>query len=79
MSIVSEKNLVWIGTPLFTTSIASTDVAPGREDCEMTGLNPYLPPSDLPAGETFLPDRILEVSLYPSAILPVLRLVEENR
>lgn len=30
-------------------------------DCEMTGLNPYLPPKDLQAGEDFLPDRILEV------------------
>ena len=28
----------------------------------MTGLNAYLPPDDLPAGEAFLPDRILEVS-----------------
>ncbi|GAA5858372.1 hypothetical protein JCM8547_004668 [Rhodosporidiobolus lusitaniae] len=29
-------------------------------DCEMTGLNPYLPPKDL-KGE-FLPDRILEIA-----------------
>lgn len=27
----------------------------------MTGLNAYLPPADLKAGEAFLPDRILEV------------------
>ena len=33
-------------------------------DCEMTGLNPYLPPKDLKAGEDFLPDRILEVRSY---------------
>ncbi|GAA5898980.1 hypothetical protein JCM6882_004584 [Rhodosporidiobolus microsporus] len=31
-------------------------------DCEMTGLNPYLPPSDLKPGEAFLPDRILEIA-----------------
>ncbi|GAA5966067.1 hypothetical protein JCM8115_004921 [Rhodotorula mucilaginosa] len=31
-------------------------------DCEMTGLNPYLPPKDLKAGEDFLPDRILEIA-----------------
>ncbi|GAA6007554.1 Rex2p [Rhodotorula paludigena] len=31
-------------------------------DCEMTGLNPYLPPKDLKQGEDFLPDRILEIA-----------------
>ncbi|GAA6040999.1 hypothetical protein JCM8097_000532 [Rhodosporidiobolus ruineniae] len=32
-------------------------------DCEMTGLNPYLPPKDLKEGEEFLPDRILEIAV----------------
>ncbi|SCV68089.1 BQ2448_210 [Microbotryum intermedium] len=32
-------------------------------DCEMTGLNPYLPPSSLGEGEKFLPDRILEIAM----------------
>ncbi|GAA5947169.1 hypothetical protein JCM3775_002687 [Rhodotorula graminis] len=31
-------------------------------DCEMTGLNPYLRPSDLKEGDDFLPDRILEIA-----------------
>ncbi|GAA5836091.1 hypothetical protein JCM11251_007367 [Rhodosporidiobolus azoricus] len=31
-------------------------------DCEMTGLNPYLPPKDLKPNEDFLPDRILEIA-----------------
>ncbi|GAA5849080.1 hypothetical protein JCM9279_005785 [Rhodotorula babjevae] len=31
-------------------------------DCEMTGLNPYLRPNELKAGDDFLPDRILEIA-----------------
>ncbi|GAA5986961.1 hypothetical protein JCM11641_002268 [Rhodosporidiobolus odoratus] len=31
-------------------------------DCEMTGLDPYLPPAGLKPGEEFLPDRILEIA-----------------
>ncbi|GAA5981090.1 hypothetical protein JCM10908_003981 [Rhodotorula pacifica] len=31
-------------------------------DCEMTGLNPYLPREGIKAGEDFLPDRILEIA-----------------
>ncbi|GAA5936806.1 hypothetical protein JCM10213_000065 [Rhodosporidiobolus nylandii] len=31
-------------------------------DCEMTGLNPYLPREGLREGEEFLPDRILEIA-----------------
>lgn len=38
-------------------------------DCEMTGLNPYLPPKDLKAGEDFLPDRILEVRSFVLSFL----------
>lgn len=37
-------------------------------DCEMTGLNPYLRPADLPEGEVFLSDRILEVRTTTSGV-----------
>lgn len=66
---------MWIGRsprPDYSGSFAGTGradlpTAPAcrcllSADCEMTGLNAYLPPDDLKAGEAFLPDRILEVS-----------------
>ncbi|GAA5949942.1 hypothetical protein JCM3765_007745 [Sporobolomyces pararoseus] len=31
-------------------------------DCEMTGLNPYLPREGLREGQPFVPDRILEIA-----------------
>ncbi|GAA5923438.1 Rex2p [Sporobolomyces koalae] len=31
-------------------------------DCEMTGLNPYLPREGLREGQAFVPDRILEIA-----------------
>lgn len=37
-------------------------------DCEMTGLHPYLKPTELTNAQVFLPDRILEVSLLSEAI-----------
>ncbi|GAA6047923.1 hypothetical protein NBRC10513_003650 [Rhodotorula toruloides] len=50
-------------------------------DCEMTGLNPYLPREGIKEGEEFFPDRILEVgSLSPPSaplstiLMPVISL-----
>jgi hypothetical protein len=50
-------------TPCVLQGLVSTDEKLlRRTDCEMTGLNPYLPREGLREGQPFVPDRILEVS-----------------
>ncbi|SCZ89761.1 BZ3500_MvSof-1268-A1-R1_Chr1-3g01562 [Microbotryum saponariae] len=59
-----QGRLLWIGMPIDGqhTSLEYR-ILESRGYCEMTGLNPYLPPPTLGQGEVFQPDRILEIAM----------------